>query len=322
MSHSLKENILPCHHHHKPLYQHHRHGNEDQEHGHSHELNLHRPKQRKALFISVILTLGMMVVEFIAGYLYGSLMLISDGIHMLSHASALAISYLAVRLAKRKVSEKYPFGLYRIEILAALLNGITLAGFSFWIVYEAVQRILNPVTVIGGRELTLVAIIGLAVNLTTAFILWRSGVEDLNTKSAFLHMLADTFSSVVIIIGGVIIVFTNFYIVDPILSIVVAVLVARWSWGLLRDSILILLERTPSHLQNDEIKKHLLITFPLIKDVHDLHIWEITSQYTCASFHIVTEDLKISETQQLCHNISIELKHKFSMAHCVVQPEC
>ncbi len=320
MSHSLKESVLPCFHDHKPLV-HHEHDHEEHEHHHTHKISVHRPQQRRALLICVLLTAVMMVVEFIAGYLTGSLMLVSDAIHMLSHATALGVSLLALILAQKKTSEHLPFGLYRVEILAALFNGIGLAGFSVWIVYEGIFRILNPVAILG-PELTAVALIGLAVNLITALILQRSGLEDLNTKSAFLHMLADTFSSIAIVIGGVVILFTDWMIVDPILSIFVAVLVGRWSWGLLRDSVLILLEKKPDHLSISEIQAKLREEFPEIRDVHDIHIWEVTSQFICLSAHLVFDDMKLSATHNIRLNVMEYLRNHFGIAHAVIQVEC
>lgn len=319
MSHTLTQQVLPCSHEHKPII-HHSHAHGKHEH-HTHEIDVHRPQQRRALLICVVLTAVMMVVEFVAGYLTGSLMLVSDAIHMLSHATALGVSLLAVVLAQKKTNDHLPFGLYRVEILAALFNGIGLAGFSIWIVYEGILRILNPVDILG-PELTAVALIGLAVNLTTAVILQKAGLEDLNTKSAFLHMLADTFSSVAIVIGGVIISFTNWVIVDPILSMVVAVLVARWSWSLLRDSVLILLERKPDNVSISKIQTELKAEFPTIKDIHDLHIWEITSQFVCLTAHIVLDDMKLSETQRIRSSIIEHLEHHFGIAHAVIQVEC
>ncbi|MEW6061755.1 MAG: cation diffusion facilitator family transporter [Bacteroidota bacterium] len=319
MSHTLTQQVLPCSHEHKPII-HHSHAHGKHEH-HTHEIDVHRPQQRRALLICVVLTAVMMVVEFVAGYLTGSLMLVSDAIHMLSHATALGVSLLAVVLAQKKTNDHLPFGLYRVEILAALFNGIGLAGFSIWIVYEGILRILNPVDILG-PELTAVALIGLAVNLTTAVILQKAGLEDLNTKSAFLHMLADTFSSVAIVIGGVIISFTNWVIVDPILSMAVAVLVARWSWSLLRDSVLILLERKPDNVSISKIQTELKAEFPTIKDIHDLHIWEITSQFVCLTAHIVLDDMKLSETQRIRSSIIEHLEHHFGIAHAVIQVEC
>ena len=323
MAHSLKETELPCLHEHRPLLDsHHLHDHEEHHHHHHHhQIDVHRPRQRRALLICVCLTVLMMIAEFGAGIITGSLMLISDAIHMLSHAMALGISLLAILLAKKQVSDKLPYRLYRVEILAALLNGIGLAGFSFWIVYEGVQRILQPVDIVSA-ELALVALIGLAVNLTTAVILQKSGLEDLNTKSAFLHMLADTFSSVAIVIGGIVIYFTYWVIIDPIMSTVVAVVIAKWSWGLLRDSTLILLERTPNHLSLQEIRDKLIDDVSEIRDVHDLHVWEITSQFICLSTHIVLDNMELKETQQVRSKIVDTLEHHFGVGHTVIQFEC
>jgi cobalt-zinc-cadmium efflux system protein len=320
MSHSLKEALLPCSHDHKPISHAPPHHPGDHHH-HGGAPGLHRPQQRRALLISVLLTSGMMVVEFVAGVLTGSLMLISDAIHMLSHTTALGISLLAIVLAQKKTGEHFPFGLYRVEILAALFNGIGLAGFSLWIVYEGILRIINPVAILG-PELTAVALVGLAVNLTTAVILRRAGLEDLNTKSAFLHMLADTFSSVTIVAGGVIIIFTGWFIVDPVLGMVVALLVGKWSWELLRDSVLILLERSPNDVNGNEIKSVLKAEFPEIRDIHDLHIWEITSQFVCLTMHVVFEDKKLKEVHEVRSKMAEYLENRFRIGHSVIQIEC
>lgn len=326
MSHSLEQNVLPCLHKHQPLFDGHSEslaggGELDSDARHSHELRVHRPYQRRALFFCVLLTATMMVVEFVAGLLTGSLMLISDAIHMLSHAMALGVSLLAIIIAQGETGDELPFGLYRVEILAALLNGIGLAGFSIWIVYEGILRILHPVPILG-PTMTAVALVGLAVNLTTAVILIKSGLEDLNTKSAFLHMLADTFSSVAIVLGGIVISFTDWVIVDPILSMVVAVLVAKWSWSLLRDSTLVLLERKPDHLNLKDVQEKLMQVFPEIKNVHDPHLWEITSQFVCLSAHIVLDDMKLSETHGIRSKVTECLLRQFGIRHVVLQLEC
>lgn len=326
MSHSLEQNLLPCLHQHKPLLGEpnasviHRMGAEDEPH-HTHGWNEPRLQRRRALFLCICLTAAMMVTEFVAGLLTGSLMLVSDAIHMLSHATALGVSFLAILLAQKKTSETLPFGLYRVEILAALLNGISLAGFSLWIIYEGIMRILHPVPIFG-PAMTAVALVGLAVNLTTAVILRKAGLEDLNTKSAFLHMLADTFSSVAIVMGGIIISLTNWFLVDPLLSLVVAGVVAKWSWDLLRDSTLILLEGKPQHLHWHAVQKKLLQEFAEIKNMHDPHIWEITSQFTCLSAHIVLEDMKLSEAHRIQSRVAEYLRHEFGIGHVVLQLEC
>lgn len=319
MSHSLGLPHLPCLHQHRPIVQH--QSEHTDHHHHDHRHTAHRPQQRRALVISVLLTSGMMVVEFVAGLLTGSLMLISDAIHMLSHAAALGISLVAVVAVQKKVGEQFPYGLYRLEILAAFVNGIGLAGFSLWIVYEGVLRLIDPVEILS-PELAAVALVGLAVNLTTAVILKRASLEDLNTKSAFFHMLADTFSSVAIVVGGIIIAFTDWFIIDPIFSMLVAVLVAWWSWSLLRDSTLIILERKPDNIDSTEIQRRLKLEFSEVKDVHDLHVWEITSQFICLTMHIVLDDMKLRDANMVRTNLSEYLHREFSVGHAVIQVEC
>lgn len=311
--------IYKCNHVHKPASGH----SHDKQHSHTHviEIDEHRPRQKRALIWCVALTVTMMIVEFTTGFITNSLMLVSDAIHMLSHASSLVISLVAIVLASKHFGEKFSFGIYRIEVLAALLNGISLAGFTIWIVYEAIGRIINPVT-INSTEMLIVAAAGLLVNLSTAWILHRSGIEDINTKSAFLHMLADTYSSVAIILGGIAILITGYFVIDPIISLVVALFIARWSWGLLRDSIMILLERSPAHIQPDEVRSVILNEFPQIKDIHDIHVWEITSQFICFSTHIVTDNITLKESHDLRHRIEHLLEDKFGIYHPVIQHEC
>jgi cobalt-zinc-cadmium efflux system protein len=305
-------------------HDHHRHnGHHDDHHNddHYHSLAAHRPRQRRALLISIILTALMMVVEFAAGWMTGSLMLTSDAVHMLSHAAALGISLMAIMLARRQLGDHLPFGLYRVEVLAALVNGLSLAGLSLWIIYEAVTRLLHPVDV-SSRELIVIAALGLTVNAVTAIILFRAGYEDLNTRGALLHMLADGFYSVVIVAGAIVMAYTGWVFIDPVLSIVVSLIIGKWSWGLLRDSSLILLERKPDHVNLAEIERELLDEFLEIREVHDLHVWEITTHFLCLSAHIVLDDLRLSETQRVRAAVIERLRRRFGIAHAVIQFEC
>lgn len=183
----------------------------------------------KALWLCIAITLSVMVLELLVGSITNSLMLFSDGLHMLSHAASLGITLMAIYIAKRRGNEK-------VETIAALINGVGLLFFTGFILAESFERLASPEAIVL-QNILLVAILGLAVNLTTAFILGASGVEDLNTKSAFMHMLADTFSSVAIITGALIIYETEWFWVDAILSAVIAVVVGKWSWGLIRDAV-------------------------------------------------------------------------------------
>ena len=185
--------------------------------------------KEQALLLCITITLAVMAVELIYSEITNSLMLFSDGLHMLSHAASLGISWLGIAMAKRWKNG-------RSELWAALINGIGLLVFTLYIFYESFERLADPSSIIVYHTL-LVAILGLLVNLTTAWILGTTGIEDLNTKSAFLHMLADTFSSVAIIVGAIIIAYTDWFIIDTLLSVVVAIVVGKWAWGLIRSAV-------------------------------------------------------------------------------------
>jgi cobalt-zinc-cadmium efflux system protein len=281
----------------------------------------HRPDQRRALAVCLLLTLLMMTVEFATGAWYGSLMLVSDAVHMLSHVSALAVSWIAFKIAGQSAGKGLSYGLYRIEILAALINGVVLAAFSLWILFKAIGRVFDPMA-ISSAEVTGVAIAGLVVNVATALLLQRSGAWDLNTRSALLHMLADLISSVAIVVGGATIWLTGWTLLDPLLSIVIAVIVVKWSFDLLRASALVLLESQPAHLSQDQVEAALMEGFPQIKELHDLHVWEITSQFVCLSVHVVVEDTSLSNAQRLRRRISGFLRKRYGIGHTVIQMEC
>jgi len=268
----------------------------------------------------MVLTVITMVIEAVAGVMTGSLMLLSDSVHMLSHTVSLGVSWVAIWLAARPRTSRSHYGLFRAEILASLFNAIGLFVLTGWIVWEAVERLQAPVA-IEGPEMIAVAILGLAVNLLTAWILGRSGAEDLNTKSALMHMLGDLFSSVVIVIGGVVLMQTGWTWIDPVLSLGVALVILFWGYGLLRSSCSILLERSPEGLAPEEVEQ-LLRSEPGVHDVHDLHIWEITSGYVCLTAHVVVdEDQPVSSTASLREAICESLWNRFQVAHVTLQLE-
>ena len=313
-----------CDHAHRPMVGAHDHDHAHSHghgHSHSHTHDVHRPEQRRALVTCIVLTTAMMVVEIIGGLWTGSLMLLSDAAHMLSHTAALFVSYAALRLAERQYDGRSHFGMYRAEILGALFNGLTVLAFTGWIAYEAVTRFFVPEHVHGG-ELTLIASLGLVVNLATAIILGRAGAEDLNTRSAFLHMLGDTLSSVAIVIGGIVLWFTGWNWIDPILSLVVACVILVWGVGLLRQSCSILLELAPKGRDPETVRKAVLEACPDALDLHDVHVWQITSGYVCMTAHVVTDDVPLSQTTALQEQIAQLLEERFHIAHVTLQVEC
>lgn len=278
-----------------------------------------RRRGKSRLGICVGITAVTMVVEFVAGLLTGSLALISDAGHMLTHGISLIISYFAIILGQRPATSKRTFGLYRAEILAAFLNGAVLLAVSGFIVWRAYLRLLHPVPVAGGWMLV-VAAIGLVVNVATALVLWKSAGEDINIRSAFLHMLGDMISSVIVVAGAVIIIKTGWYPIDPILSVVVCAIIIVWAYNLIRESVEVLLEATPRHMDIAKIEKR-LSSLGGVKLVHDTHVWSITSGLYAMSGHVEVEDMPISRSCAILKEMGEILKHEFNILHYTIQFE-
>ena len=296
-------------------------------HGHSHDgtsTHSHRPGfrsyERKRLLIAIILTGAMMIGEIIGGIVSGSLALLSDAGHMLTHSFALLISFLAILYACKPATREQSFGFYRAEIIAALFNGITLLIITGFILWEAYKRILNPVP-ISEIEMIIVAVIGLIVNIATALILWKASRESLNVRSAFVHMIGDTASSIGVVIGAVIIYFTGFYIIDPIISILIAALILVWSITLIRDSIRILMESAPKNIDIKELRDTMVKEIAPVKDLHDLHVWEITSGMYCMTAHVIIDDMNVSRTEKVLSDINQFLLDRYNIQHPIIQFE-
>ena len=294
---------------HQPLNTH-KH-NED----HKHEHHTHT-SDKKLLGISFAITLVVMIVEIVGGFYVNSLALISDAIHMFTHAFALGLSLFALMISTKEIDNQKSFGYFRAEVLAAFINGLTIALSLFWIIYEAVIRFLNPQEILATATIV-IATLGLVVNIITGLILLRANHDNINIRSAFLHMLADTFSSAAIIIGAVIIYFTQFYILDTILALIVAIVISKWAKDLLSGSIHILLEGSPYDVDN--IKDSVLERFDYIKDLHDIHCWEISHNNYYLTCHIVLENEDLYD--KAIFEVSHFLEHKFIIGHTTIQVE-
>lgn len=253
---------------------------------HAHADHEHaRGADRRALVVVLGLTLTFMVAEIIGGLLTGSLALLADAGHMLSDTFSIALALFAFWLADRPVTPQRSFGYKRAEILAALFNGVTLVAIAIWIFIEAYRRITQPPEILGGWML-LVAAIGLLVNIGAALILARSGGESLNMQGALRHVLADLLGSVGAIAAALIIIATGWEYVDPIISVLIGILVIASSWKLLRDSVNILLEQAPRHLDVREIGER-MARAKGVREVHDLHVWTITSGFPALAAHVL-----------------------------------
>jgi cobalt-zinc-cadmium efflux system protein len=302
--------------------------------GHAPAGAAHRPRERRRLLWAMGLTGVMMVVEAVFGILTGSLALLSDAGHMLTHFLALTVSFFAIVLASRPTSRERSFGLYRAEVLAAVLNGFTMILVTGYIFYEAFLRFRNPVPIATGQML-FVAILGLLVNLATALILWRAGERnDLNLRSAFLHMLSDTMSSAGIVAAGAVIHFAGgaYIWLDPAVSVAIAFLILLWSWRLLRDSAHVLLESAPRHLTVDEVHDAFCADAEVQRlcgeiaggagpDIHDIHVWEITSGMYAMTAHIGLPNHETRKSAPLLARLRAVARERFGIAHAVFEIE-
>lgn len=281
----------------------------------------YRSVEKRKLKQAIAVTAIVMVAEIIGGFLTNSMALISDAGHMFTHSFALLISLGAILYANRPACHHRTYGFYRIEILAALFNSLFLFGVTGWIMVESIRRIISSAPILT-LQMLIIAIVGLIANLISAWLLHGSSKSDLNLRSAFLHMLADTVSSVIIIIGAVIIHFTGWNFIDPILSIGIALVILSWGWGLFKDSVRILLESVPKGISTEEVSDLLMKEIPVIKEITDLHIWEITSKMYSMTAHIkLKEELKSVNVRELLNRIKQSVDEHFEIEHTTIEFE-
>jgi cobalt-zinc-cadmium efflux system protein len=283
----------------------------DHHHGHV------RTDDARRLTLALVLILGLMVGEIVAGVLADSLALLSDAAHMLTDAAAIALALFAARLARRPASGDFTFGFRRAEILSAQLNGATLVGLAVLIAVEAIQRLMNPPEV-AGLTVLLVAIAGIAVNLAATRVLAGSDRRSLNVEGAFQHVLTDLFAFIATAIAGAVILLTDYGRADGIAALVVAALMLRSGYGLLRDSGRVLLEAAPRDLDPEEIG-NLLAAQSHVVEVHDLHVWEVTSGFPAISAHVTVR--AGCDTQAHRRELADLLRERFDISHSTLQVE-
>ena len=287
------------------------------DHGHSHA----HSANKKVLLVSFIIITAFMLVEAVGGYLTNSLALLSDAGHMLSDSVSLGIALIAFILGEKTPSQSKTYGYKRFEILAAVLNGVTLILIAFYIFYEAIERFANPPEVATSGMLA-ISIIGLLVNIFVAWLMVRGGdtEDNLNMRGAFLHVLSDMLGSVGAITAALLMMFFGWGWADPLASVIVAVLVLRSGYYVTKSSLHVLMEGTPenvdveSAIQTIKEKKE-------IQGIHDLHIWSITSGYNALSCHaVVDSNLTIVESEKLLQDIEHDLGH-IGIQHVTIQLE-
>jgi cobalt-zinc-cadmium efflux system protein len=278
-----------------------------------------RTSAQRNMLVVVFITAGIMMVEIIGGILANSLALLSDAGHMLTDILALSLSLAAMRFARKPPTPAKTFGFYRLEILAAFFNGMLLLGISLYIFYEAYHRLIDP-REIKGLYMLLVAAIGLLANGAGIVILRKSAERSLNVRSALFHLVGDTISSAGVIVGGIIIIYTGWYMVDPIISILIGGLILRGAYSLVRESIDILLEATPKEIDVEEMVGDIR-RIDGVREVHHLHLWTITSGIYAMSAHVVIDDLLISKSSHILREIERLLQDTYSMEHITIQFE-
>jgi cobalt-zinc-cadmium efflux system protein len=284
------------------------HDHSTHEHGHA----------RGSLKVALIITATFLVVEF-AGALYtNSLALLADAGHMLTDVAALSLSFFAIRFSSRRATARMTYGFYRVEILAALLNGVSLVLIALYIFYEAYQRFFNPEKV-KAEWMLVVAVIGLLSNLASAWILFGKHRESLNVRGAFFHVLTDAIGSVGAIIASIAIIVGGYYLADPMISVVVAILILWSSWLLIRDAVDILLEGTPAHINIVSLREQ-LGSVDGVGSIHDLHVWTLTSGVLAMSCHVVAQADSFSRTELLTR-VNCVAREQFHIDHTTIQIE-
>lgn len=278
-----------------------------------------RQGNKKGLIIALSITAGIMILEFFGGLFTNSLALLSDSGHMLSDTGSLALSLLAIWFAGRTPPASKTFGFYRTEILAALFNGTTLFVISAFIVKEAIGRFTEPPSVAGG-PMMVIAVIGLIANFASAYALHKTSdvKENVNLRSAYVHVIGDALGSVGAIIAGLLMLWFGWYIADPIISMLVALLILKSAWGVLKNSVDILMESAPQKIEKEKIISG-LEQLEGVTEAHDLHVWTITSGLDMFTCHLTVEDE--ADEQDILQQALRLLHDEFHLEHVTIQIE-
>lgn len=302
---------------HKSTHDHH-HGDDHHHHGYAHHApDLTGRKNERRVLIAMWLTGGFMLLEVAGGLYAGSLALIADAGHMLTDTGALALAWFALRLTRRPADPSRSYGYQRAEILAAFVNGIAMLALVVWIIVEAVLRIMSPHPVMGGIMLW-VAMAGLLVNIIS-FLMLHGGEDNLNLRGAALHVLGDLLGSVAAILAALIIVSTGYMLIDPILSVVVALLIARSAWVITSQSAHILMEGTPQNANADEIARDLAAMVPGVADIHHVHAWSLSSSRALVTLHAAL--IPGADGSKTLAALKARLAEHFAIHHATIQIE-
>jgi cobalt-zinc-cadmium efflux system protein len=288
-------------------------------HTHTHLNNLTSQTTRR-LALSLGLTAAFVVVEIIAGIFGNSLALLTDAAHNFTDVLALGLSWYALRIATQPAHSGKTFGYHRVGILVAMVNSTTLVLIALGIFYEAYHRFITPQQV-NVPILIGVGIVAFLVNAGTAWLVKSGSEHDLNLRSAFLHLMGDVLSTIGAVIAGIIIAFTNWNWLDPLVSVLIGAFILWNAWGILKQAINILLENAPESFDMDSMVNDLR-NVDGVRDVHDLHVWSINENLRALSAHIITDDVLVSAGSPIQRNLNEILAHKYNIRHATLQLEC
>lgn len=286
------------------------------EHSHQHNHTINAESLNKAFIIGIVLNLAFVVIEFAAGFWFDSLALLSDAGHNLSDVVSLVLALLAFRLAKVKANERYTYGYKKSTILVSLLNAAILLVAVGAIVIESIHKLSNPAVVPGGA-IAWVAGVGVLINAFTAFLFMKDKEKDLNVKGAYLHMAADALVSVGVLVAGIVISRTGWYIIDPIIGLIVAVVILISTWNLLHDSLRLTLDGVPTSIDSQKVVEAIR-ALPGVDDVHHIHIWAISTTENALTAHIV---LKQPEGMQEVKHLIRHRLEDFGIGHATLEFE-
>ncbi len=288
------------------------------DHGHhDHSVAVNQDNKTRVLW-AMVLTFGFMFAEIIGGLISGSLALLADAGHMFSDGLALLLSWLAFKYSDKGADEARSFGWHRFQILAAFVNGMSLLLIAVWIVIEAAQRFLEPVVVMA-TPMLVIAVLGLFINIIVFKILSGGDQENLNLKSAMIHVMGDLLGSVAAILAAILIMVFGWFWADPVLSVLVALLILKSGWQVVKKSAHILIEGTPAGVDEQQVKQQLIKDIPAVIDVHHMHVWSLTNDINLMTLHVTINEIQI-ETDVL-KLIKSCLKHHFDVQHTTIQVE-
>lgn len=281
---------------------------------HAHEAD---ESNLRRVMIALVLTGTFMLVEIAGGIISGSLALLADAGHMLTDTMALALAAMAFHVAKRPPDGKLTFGYQRFQILAAFVNGLSLLAIVGWILFEAVSRLISPSDVLGGTMLV-VASAGLVVNLICFAVLNSGDRENLNIRAAALHVAGDLLGSIAAIVAAIVIIYTGWMTIDPILSIAVAALILKSAWSLVKRSAHVLLEGAPEWLNVKSMQERIVAGVPAVGEIHHVHIWGLTPQQLMLTMHMSLADPAASQLQVI-RDVKRFLKKEYGIGHCTIE---